>query len=987
MGGVDLGQDQPALPVDESSAVLLVDDDASDLRVLHQTLDGRGYTLLVARSGEDALEIARRARPLLVLLDVTMPGIDGYETCRRLKDDAEAPDTAVIFLSAPDDVKDKAQGFEAGAVDFITKPFQSDEVIARVQTHVTIQRLLRRSPAGRAPTRREEATRRRLGGAPRPPDDQDSADLVLEPSSADSSSDPGPSVFRVGDVVAYRFRVVHFLARGGMGELYEAEDLELHERVALKTILSTTAQDERSVAMFKREVHLARQVTHPNVCRIFDVFRHKPPAPAGASQPPADIVFLAMELLHGESLADRLQRETRLTTTDALVLARQMGAALTAAHRVGVVHRDFKSQNVMLVDPAPGEDVRAVVTDFGLAKRSAEDSRSSVSLNLDDAGEISGTPAYMAPEQVAGGPATPATDQYALGVVLYEMVTGTQPFMGDSPIKVAIKRLQEPPPSPRAHVPNLERRWEATILRCLARKPSDRFASVADAIAALEGRAETYAASLGRKPIALVALAVVVVAALGAAYAWRALPFGRGADGITSLAVLPFVNTAKDPEEEYLSDGISESLIRRLSQVPGLKVIANSSSSRYKGKDADPQEVAHALGVRGVVTGKVLQRGPDLSISVELIDTRDQTQVWGEQYTRKAADVLAVQAEISREIAEQLRIRLTAGQQQALATKENASPRAYELLLKGRFHRSRGSTEDRKQAGALFSQAIAADPGYAPAYADLADIYRSLVGSSIYDPKEYLPRAEAAARKAIDLDPRNADAYFTLANLETSAWQWAAAERDFKRAIELNPNLALAHRWYANFLSLMGRHEEALVEILRARELDPLSPGVNATVGYLHYLARRYDDAIEALNRTVEMDRSYPYSHFFLGHTYAAKGKHAAAVAAYTECIRLGLDSPITQIRLAAAQAQVGERDRARAALKRFQAGTSYVSPAELAILYVALGEREQAFGSLEQALESRDPQLQLVGALPPFDPLRTDPRFKEILRRVGLTP
>jgi tetratricopeptide (TPR) repeat protein len=387
------------------------------------------------------------------------------------------------------------------------------------------------------------------------------------------------------------------------------------------------------------------------------------------------------------------------------------------------------------------------------------------------------------------------------------------------------------------------------------------------------------------------------------------------------------------------------------------------------------------------VTGKVLQRGEDLSVSVELIDTRDQTQVWGEQYSRKAADVLAVQAEISREIADQLRVRLTAGQQHALATKESASPQAYELLLKGRFHRARGSTEDRKQAGAFFSQAIAVDPAYAPAYADLADIYRSLVGSSIYDPKEYLPKAEAAARKAIELDAGNADAYFTLANLETGAWQWRPAERDFKRAIELNPNLALAHRWYANFLSLMGRHEEALVEIQRARELDPLSLGVNATVGYLHYLARRYDKAIEQLNKTVEMDRSYPYSHLFLGHTYAAKGMHAASVAAYMEAIRLGLDTPITQIRLAAAYAQAGERDRALATLAQLQAGTGYVSPAELAILYAAVGEREQAFGSLEKALESRDPQLQNLGVAPAFDTFRTDPRFKEIVRRVGLTP
>jgi TolB-like protein len=467
----------------------------------------------------------------------------------------------------------------------------------------------------------------------------------------------------------------------------------------------------------------------------------------------------------------------------------------------------------------------------------------------------------------------------------------------------------------------------------------------------------------------------------------RSSLLGGGQEGITSLAVLPFTNAGKDVEKEYLTDGITESIVRRLSQLPGLKVIANSSTMRYKGKEADPQDVARALGVTGIVTGKVLQRGDDLSVSVELIDTRDQTQVWGEQYSRKAADLLAVQAEISREIADQLRVRLTAGQQRKLAAKETVNPQAYELLLKGRFHRSRGSTEDRKQAGALFAQAIAVDPAYAPAYADLADIYRSLVGSSIYDPKEFLPKAEEAARKAIELDPDNADGHFTLANLETNGWQWAAAERDFKRALELEPNLALAHRWYANYLALVGRHDEALAEIRRARELDPLSLGVNATVGYLHYLARRYDTAIEELGKAAAMDRSYPYPQLFLGHTYAAKGMREQAVAAYSEAIRLGLDTPVTQIRLAAAYAQAGGRDRAIEVLRRLESGSSYVSPTELAILQAAVGEREQAFVSLEKAVESHDPQLQSVGVAPAFDSLRTDPRFEEIVRRVGLTP
>ena len=302
------------------------------------------------------------------------------------------------------------------------------------------------------------ALRPRPGHRTRVTSKGDDGEMVLELSATDLAPDPGSSVFRPGEVVASRFRVVRFLARGGMGELYEAEDLELHERVALKTILSTTGQDERSIKMFKREVHLARQVTHPNVCRIFDVFRHRPPAAAGATGRAPDIVFLAMELLHGETLSDRLRREGRLSTADALVLARQMASALTAAHRAGVVHRDFKSQNVMLVE-AGGARRGGARRRHRLRPRQAQLGGRSLQRcpsRFDDDGEISGTPAYMAPEQVEGGPATPATDQYALGVVLYEMVTGTRPFMGDTPIKIAVKRLQEPPPSPRTHVPDLD---------------------------------------------------------------------------------------------------------------------------------------------------------------------------------------------------------------------------------------------------------------------------------------------------------------------------------------------------------------------------------------------------------------------------------------------------------------------------------------------------------------------------------------------------
>ena len=957
------------VPAEEAGRILLVDDDATNLDVLRETLAGSQYRLFVARSGEDALKVALRARPLIILLDVMMPGIDGYETCRRLKDDPETRDAAVIFLSALNDPKDKVRGFEAGAVDFITKPVQAEEVIARVNTHLTIQRLLRRQLQAVPPA------------APHVPHDDEATGPVIEART------PGAPVFRTGDIVAFRFRIVRYLAKGGMGELYEAEDLELRGRVALKTILSHIAEDERSILLFKREVHLARQVTHPNVCRMYEVFRHRG-ASDQAGRPAGEVVFLAMELLHGETLADKLRRDGRFSTAEMLPVVRQMADGLTAAHRVGVVHRDFKSHNVMLVKPTrPEEEVRAVVTDFGLAWRSAHDESTNLSMSLSAEGEISGTPAYMAPEQVEGGPITPATDVYALGVVLYEMVTGVCPFVGETPLKMAVKRLSEPPPSPRVHVPDVDRLWEATILRCLARRPEERFARPDDVVAALEGGLDDRAAAQRQRSRARwSALGVLVLAMLAAGYAVYAWYAGASAAaGITSIAVLPFTNTSNDPEQEYLSDSVSEGVISRLSQLGDVKVIANSSSSRYKGKNADPQEVARALGVSAILAGRVSQRGDRLSVGVELIDGRDGTQVWGQQYIRNAADHLQVQAEISRDVAGKLQPRLTTDQQQRLGNRETRSPEAYELLLKGHFHRAKGSTEDRQKAGEYFTRAIAADPGYALAYADLSDIQRSLINSGLLDPQEYLPKARAAAEKALELDDSLADAHYALANLMTYAWEWDNAEREYTRAIELNPNLALAHRWYAAYLRLRGRHEQAITEITRARDLDPLSPGVNATVAYVLSSAGRHDEAMEALKKTIELDRTYPYTHLFYGHSYAAQGRYAEAVIAYQQAIALGLDTPATRIVLGAAYARAGDRVRALAILERLRSSTEHVSAGELAILLTALGERERAFASLEEAYRARDIQLQYLAVEPGFDPLRADPRFQSLLQRVGL--
>jgi TolB-like protein/DNA-binding winged helix-turn-helix (wHTH) protein/tetratricopeptide (TPR) repeat protein len=481
--------------------------------------------------------------------------------------------------------------------------------------------------------------------------------------------------------------------------------------------------------------------------------------------------------------------------------------------------------------------------------------------------------------------------------------------------------------------------------------------------------------------VGLVALATVTASVIY---------FTRLGEAIDSVAVMPFVNVSGDAETEYLSDGLSDSIINNLSQLPSLKkVISFNSVLRYKGKQTDPQAVGRELGVRAVLMGRLIQRGDDLSISVELVDVRDSRHLWGGQYNYKLADIVTVQTEIAQEVSEKLRLHLTGGEQQRLAKRETLNPQAYELLLKGRFYRNKGGTENQKKAVEHYQQAIVVDPNYALAYAELSVSYVNLIGISSLDPQEFTPKSEAAARKALELDDSLAEAHYALANLKQDAWEWATAEREYKRALELNPNLAGAHSQYAYYLSIVGRHEQAMAETKRARELDPLSPAFNGFIGQALFFARQYDEAIEAFKKARELDQNHPIPHLYLGYTYAAKGMYKEAIAEYQEAIKLGIsaDNPSVQLYLGAAYAKAGEPERAQAILKRLQAIKVYVSPSELAVLYAALGERERAFASLERAHAAHDLQLKYLGIDPAFDLLRSDQRFTDLLRRMKLAP
>lgn len=461
----------------------------------------------------------------------------------------------------------------------------------------------------------------------------------------------------------------------------------------------------------------------------------------------------------------------------------------------------------------------------------------------------------------------------------------------------------------------------------------------------------------------------------------------REAGMIDSVAVLPFVNAGGDPEIEYLSDGVSESLIGLLSRLPKLKVIARSSSFRYKGREVDPRDAGRAMGVAAVLTGRVERRGDALFIGVELVDARDNTHIWGEQYNRKASDLLAVQDDISREIADKLRLHLSAGERQQLARRETVNPLSYELLLRARLYRSRGTTKDRMKAVEYLRQATDVDPAYAPAYAELSLLYGGLVNNLLLNPKEYLPEAEKTARRALELDEGLAEAHLAMAHVKENAWDWASAEREYRRAIELKPNLANAHVGYVYHLIIRGRDDEALAEARRAKELDPLSPSANQAIVHGMILAGQTEQAIDVTKKMLELDKGNPNAHWLLAVIYQRAEQYPEAIAAYKEAIRLGDTSADIEVALGAAYAKAGRPEQARAILKRLETGDGYISPVGLAIVYAALGERERALALLERACASHDQQLMWVSVERrfAFASLQADQRFNDITRCVGL--
>lgn len=481
--------------------------------------------------------------------------------------------------------------------------------------------------------------------------------------------------------------------------------------------------------------------------------------------------------------------------------------------------------------------------------------------------------------------------------------------------------------------------------------------------------------------LAGVAFAATLVGILGYRYLGTV-----NAHQIESVAVLPFENGSGDSGLDYLSDGLSETLIDKLSELPQLKVIARNSSFKYRGSGLDLQDVARKLGVRAIVTGRVARVGDNVNVRVEMVDVGENRQLWSEQYNRRASDLLSMQQDIAQAASDKLRLKLNGSQEQQLAKRETVNPQAYELLLKGRYAFSKSGTDSIKRSIEYYEQAIAADPNYALAYAELSLKYYILTGQSAADPKVYMPKAEAAARKALSLDSDLAEGHLAISRIYVARWQWQEGEAERKRAIEFDPNNALAHDLYAQLLALLGRHDESIEQGRRARELDPLSAFTAANLGFRLYFARRYDESIAELKKALELDPESDFVYNILGYSYAGKGQYKDAIAAYQNAIRLGDKSTSIQVYLGAAYALAGDREKAQTVLKLLQTTDDYVSPGELAALHAALGDKESAFASLEKAYADHDLQLQFLKVDPSFDPLRNDPRYSELMKKVGLS-
>jgi eukaryotic-like serine/threonine-protein kinase len=820
------------------------------------------------------------------------------------------------------------------------------------------------------------------------------------------------------------YKVLTRLGAGGMGEVYLAQDPRLDRKIALKLLPAYFTTEANRIHRFEQEARAASSLNHPNILTIYEIGQ------ADGHH------FIATEFINGVTLRERLAG-TPMKLSEALEIALQVAAALTAAHAANIVHRDIKPENIMIRD-----DGYMKVLDFGLAKlteRSAavDTEAATRAMVKTNPGVVMGTVAYMSPEQARGLSVDARTDIWSLGVVLYEMATGRVPFEGETATDVILSVVEREPPPLAQYSREVPAELERIVNKALRKNRDERYQTVKDLsldlkslkqeleVARLDRSLEPFASgqdaakkSSGRAAVAttsdklkfvehptssaeyivseikshkrsvVLALAILVIAVAAAVYFFY---FAKGGETIDSVAVMPFVNVSGDPNTEYLSDGLSDSIINSLSQLPNLKVIALNSVLRYKGKQTDPQVVGRELNVRAVLMGRLIQQGDGLSISTELVDVRDNRRLWGEQYNRKLADIAVLQTDIAQEISERLRLRLSGEEKKRLTKRYTDNGEAYQLYLMGRSYLHTRSDKGLQKSIELFEQAIKKDPNYAPAYAGLSLTYQTLGFTGLLPAKEARQKQEWAALKAMEIDDMLAEAHVAVALVRRLDLNWSASEEEGKRALELDPNSVGAHVTYAYHLAWLGRLDEAMPHVKRAQELDPLSLITSADIGNMFYCSRQYDRAIEQFQKIIQMDPNFAPAHTRLGMVYLEKGMYEEAITEHKKAIALD-DSPGRWGRTALlghAYAVAGRKAEAQKILDDLKGLSKQrdVSPYNFALIYMGLGDKDQAFVWLEKTFEERPDILYDIKVGPRFDSLRSDPRFTDLLRRMKLAP
>jgi serine/threonine protein kinase/Tfp pilus assembly protein PilF len=787
------------------------------------------------------------------------------------------------------------------------------------------------------------------------------------------------------------YRVVEKIGEGGQGTVYKVIDTTLDRPAVIKVLPPDLTDSPSNLARFEREAKLASSLDHPNICTIFGL--HKV----------GDIQFMAMQYVEGRNVRQLVGGQP-LDLRRALSIATQVTDALAAAHGRGIVHRDIKARNVMVTRSGTVK-----VLDFGLAK--LIESTGSGDLHLTEFGVPYGTSTYAAPEQAQGLKADHRADIFSTGVLLYEMLAGTWPFRGKTALDVryaVVYHQPKPIVEARGEDSPLLRRLQEILDKALAKSPDDRYQRIEDMRSDLQEVSSeiTDDSSLGstltdaplsaapvrskpfwttpRKIVALTVAAVLIIAL--SFIAFQAYHAGDSDLAINSLAVLPFANS--NPGNEYLSDGITESLIDSLSRVPNLKVKSSSTVFHYKGRAMDPKQIGRELGVHALLSGSVTQVGDDLEVSVELIDVRDDSHIWGERYGRKVSEVVALPQQISRDVSQRLRSRADNVDHAQLTRNYSPDSEAYRLYLQGRYNWNKRTVEGLQKGIEYFGQAIMRDQDYALAYAGLADCYLLLNVYSVTSANESFPKAEAASRKALSINESLAEAHTSLAFVTYRYhWKWAEAEEHFKKAIALNPNYATAHQWYGPYLAALGRLNEAVVEARTAHELEPFSLTIYSDYVRILYYAGRLDEAHKEASKLVEMDQSFARGHLELGLILEEEGKLEEAIAEFKTGLKYLPDNVAALTALGHAQALAGKRADAEKVLSRLEelSKQQYVSPFQSAVVYAALGDRKQALDWLEKSREERFNWLPLIQVDPILKNLRSEARFIELSKNVGL--